>query len=234
MAFQFKQFLVDDDGCTLKVGTDGVLLGAWADVSECKNILEIGAGSGVISLMLAQRNKNALVDAVEIDNHSSVKANKNIMCSSWSDRISIYHSSIQEFSKKENLYDLIVCSPPYFRNSMKPQKREDLFSKHDDNLPYEALIAIAYKMLDNLGKFCVILPSSEEIYFKRLASAQGFYISKLLHMLPVIDKPAKRILMQFEKSRKHISYGTIAILDSPAGDYTQEYKDLTKDFYLNF
>jgi tRNA1Val (adenine37-N6)-methyltransferase len=234
MAFQFKQFSVEDTGCTLKVGTDGVLLGTWADVSGCSKILDIGTGSGVIALMLAQRNSSAMIEAVEIDKFSTEQAEKNICSSPWQDRISLFNSTIQEFAKQEKFFDLIVCSPPYFRNSMKPLKREDLFSKHDDNLPYEALIAVAFKMLNINGKFCLILPSSEEIYFKRLASAQGFHITKMLHMLPVSGKPAKRVLMQFEKSRKKLSIEEIAVLSSPAGEYTSEYKKLTKDFYLYF
>ncbi len=234
MAFDFKQFSVSDDGCTLKVGTDGVLIGAWADVQNCNTILEIGTGSGVIALMLAQRNLNALVDAVEIDSHSAETAKRNFLKSPWSGRLNVHHCSIQEYAKTNKKYDLIVCSPPYFRNSMKPLRREDFFSKHDDNLPYEALIAVSFSLLDEFGKFCVILPSNEEKYFCRLASAQGYFVAKKLHMFPVIGKPAKRIVLQLEKQRREVISEEITILEEPSGEYTDEYMSFSKEFYLAF
>jgi tRNA1Val (adenine37-N6)-methyltransferase len=234
MSFQFKQFSIDDSNCAMKIGTDGCLLGAWADVENIHSILDIGTGSGLIALMLAQRSI-AVIDAVELDRDAYNQALKNFSESHWKNRLSIFHSSIQEYVKicKKN-YDLIVCCPPYFLNSMKTPDKKRRLARHTDSLTFEELISGSLRLLKPEGKFCTILPYKSSKHFCDIALIEGYHTIKITEIEPKSEATPVRVLMQMQRNKIPVIKNRIPILDKGGKLYTQEYRELTKDFYINF
>lgn len=234
-SFAFKQFIIKQDKCAMKVGTDAVLLGAWIFPNGSKQILDIGTGTGVISLMLAQKT-DAHIDAIDIDTNAFNQATQNASESKFSSQISVIHSSLQEYSKMANKkYNLIVTNPPYFEQSLKSSDEQRSFARHADVLPFEELIDGVIKLLDPKGKFCLILPTLEAEKFRALAQKRGLFLSKLLRVKSKVNKDIdKRHLMQFEFTPTEFSEKTIAIELDERHQYTDDYKQLTKDYYLNF
>lgn len=231
--FQFKQFKVYHQQSTLKVGTDAILLGAWADINNTEKILEIGSGCGVISLMLAQRT-NAFIDAIDIDKKSCDEAIKNIEISPWHNQIKISNISFQNYCKiTEYQYDLIISNPPFFSNSLKSSDINKNLAKHNDNLSFEELAKGIYKLLKNNGKACIILPVNEANKFKLESLKQYLHCQKEIEIYTSAKKPISRILMQFGKEIKLYTKEKLTIMDEKQ-NYTQEYKNLTKDYYLHF
>lgn len=234
MAFHFKHFSVEDENCAMKIGTDGCLLGAWADVRDVKSILDIGTGSGVIALMLAQRSKMK-IDAVEIDNDAFRQASDNFEKSPWNDLLQCFHTPIQEYVKTcKKKYDLIVCCPPYFVNSLKAGDKKRNIARHTDSLSFEELLSIVSRMLHPKGKFCTIIPHNIVKIFCNLALIEGFFQVRRTHALPKVGAVPVRTLLQLERTRKIPQTDSIAILRKEGKEFTDEYKKLTKDFYLNF
>jgi tRNA1Val (adenine37-N6)-methyltransferase len=234
MSFQFKQFSINDSNCAMKIGTDGCLLGAWADVDGSASILDIGTGSGVIALMLAQRSK-ALITAVEIDKDAYLQAAENFAKSPWQRRLTVVHSSIQEYIKVcEPKYDLIVCCPPYFINSLKTNDKKRRLARHTDSLSFGELLSGSLRLLAQQGIFSTILPSDIVPHFCELALIEGYYITKVTDVEPKAAARPNRKLLQLERTKKNCSNSTIAILDKDGKSYTPEYKELTKEFYINF
>ncbi len=233
-SFEFKQFKIHQDKCAMKVGTDAVLLGAWVEPNGAEKILDIGTGTGVVALMLAQKT-SAHIDAIDIDENAFIQANQNVSESKFSDQITIIHSSLQDFSSQtHNTYHLIVSNPPYFEQSLKSIDEKRSFARHADVLPFEDLINGVIKLLDKHGKFYLILPTFEAEKFKLLAKKKGLILSKLLRVKSKINKDIdKRHLMQFEFNPTDFSEETIAIELEERHHYTNEYKQLTKDYYLN-
>lgn len=234
--FHFKQFALEQDKCAMKVGTDGVLLGAWAESSHAKTILDIGTGTGIIALMLAQRNSNAKIDAIEIDEPSCIQAKENVLNSKFKERIRIINSPLEKFSSGF-FYDLIVCNPPYFSNSLKSKSIKRNLVRHGDfaGISSEILIKSALKLLKTDGKFCLILPNTEGEIFIKEAAKKNFFCNKLTRVFSKPNKKCFRLLMQFEKKKRNFSenYLTIETGEKP-NDFSNEYKQLTKDFYLAF
>lgn len=234
-SFAFKQFIIKQDKCAMKVGTDAVLLGAWVFPNGSKEILDIGTGTGVVALMLAQKTE-AHIDAIDIDNYAFDQASQNVSESKFSNQISVFHSSLQEFAKSSTKkYNLIVTNPPYFEQSLKSSDEQRSFARHADVLPFEELIDGVKKLLDTKGKFCLILPTLEAEKFRDLAQKKGLFLSKLLRVKSKVSKDTdKRHVMQFEFTPTEFSEKTIAVELEERHQYTNEYKDLTKDYYLNF
>ena len=234
-SFAFKQFIIKQDKCAMKVGTDAVLLGAWVFPNGSKQILDIGTGTGVVALMLAQKTE-AHIDAIDIDNNAFDQARQNVTESKFSKQISVFHSSLQEFAKNSTKkYNLIVTNPPYFEQSLKSSDEQRSYARHADVLPFEELIDGVKKLLDAKGKFCLILPTLEAEKFRDLAQKRGLFLSKLLRVKSKVSKDSeKRHVMQFEFTPTEFSEKTIAIELEERHHYTNEYKDLTKDYYLNF
>ena len=218
----------------MKIGTDGCLLGAWADVEVRHSILDIGTGSGVIALMLAQRS-DALITAVEIDKDAYQQAEENFTNSPWQKRLTVVHSSIQEYIKVcEHKYDLIVCCPPYFINSLKTNDKKRRLARHTDSLSFEELLSGSLRLLCHGGKFSTILPSGIVPHFCELALIEGYYITKVTDVEPKAGAKPNRKLLQLERTKKSCSNSAIAILDKEGKSYTPEYKELAKEFYINF
>jgi tRNA1Val (adenine37-N6)-methyltransferase len=233
--FDFKKFSIKQDKCAMKVGTDAVLLGAWIISNGSRNILDIGTGTGVISLMLAQKS-SANILAVEIYKQSTEQAKLNVSQSNYFSQIQVENVSIQDLAQKsEKKFDLIVTNPPYFIDSYKSIESNRTIARHSDSLPFEELIDSVIKLLDVKGKFCLILPKNEAGIFRKMAEIKGLYLSKLLRIRTKPDKESeKRHLMQFEFKETEFSESTLVLEENESRNYTQAYKEFTKDYYLNF
>ena len=231
--FRFKKFEISQEGCAMKVGTDGVLLGAWADCSNAQTILDIGTGTGVIAIMLAQRSPNASVDAVEIDEAAFQTAEKNMENSPFSTQLNCIQDSIQDYSKiTRKEYDLIVCNPPFFTGGTLSSQNKRNNVRHTIKLPTGDLLNSARKLLTPDGKFCVILPLIEGLRFKEQAKNYNLHCTKIVEVKPKVEKSVERLLLQFEKKPIKETTQQLIIQHEKRNDYTSDYIELTKDFYL--
>ena len=218
----------------MRVGTDGVLLGAWAGQGRLNHILDVGTGTGLIALMMAQRFPVAKVDALDIDDKAVVRAKENASVSLWSDRISIYHSSFQEFIQAENhQYDLIVSNPPFFHRAFKPPDLIRHIARHDDRLPAEVLFERSSELLSRAGLLALVLPYLGHQQILELAAKHDFHPSRVLFVRPVPHKEFNRILIEFSRKPGSIERNEITIEEHGRHKYSRDYIALTKDFYLN-
>ena len=227
--FRFKQFTVHQDRCVMKVGTDAVLLGSWVNAREAKRILDIGTGTGIIAMMLAQKS-SAEIDAIDIDIDSCLQAKENAIECAWSERISIHNISFQEFSATtKKKYDLIVSNPPYFSDAPKPQTVERIQSRHTDSLSFDELASGVKKIISPSGKFCVVMPCREGKNFMDIALRHGLFSNKILHVRTVHGKE-KRILLELSPQITPIREEEITIQNGER-TFSQEYVNLTQEFY---
>lgn len=232
--FAFKKFTVKQDKCAMKVNTDSVLLGAWVHPNGSKDILEIGTGTGVIAMMLAQKT-GARIVAIDIDEGSAKQAEQNVKENNFS-TIEVRHVSVQDFAfHTDEKFNMIVTNPPYFIGSLTSPDENRTKARHTSSLPFEDLISCVVKLMHEKGKFCLILPKNEASIFREMAKLKGLYLSKLLRVRTRADKSTeKRHLMQFEFKETEFSESTLVIENDKPGSYTDEYKELTRDYYLNF
>lgn len=233
--FEFKQFRIKQDRCAMKVSTDAVLLGSWVSAPDAKHILDIGTGTGVIALMLAQKSK-AQITAIDIDGDSATQASANVADSIFSGRVTVVHESLQSLAGgATRSFDLIVTNPPYFVDSWKSNDDNRKIARHTDTLPYDVLLDGVKKLLHPRGKFCLILPTNEARKFREMAETRGLFLSKLLRVRTRLGKETeKRHLMQFEFKQSEFSESTLVIEADSNRNYTEEYRALTRDYYLNF
>lgn len=232
--FKFKQFIIHQENCGMKVGTDAVMLGAWADIDGCTKILDVGTGTGIIAIMLAQRS-NAGIDAVEIEVTAYKQAIQNTTNCSWAERLKVYHISFQDFSDvNSNLYDHIVSNPPYFVNSLKTNQKTRNIARHTDTLPYSSLLDGSLKLLSYEGKLSVILPYAEGSVFIVEAAKRGLFCNKKTNIKTVPNAPIKRLLLEFSKTANPLQEDYIVIGTGQHEQYSEKYKELTKEFYLAF
>ena len=218
----------------MKVGTDAVLLGSWVDASNAKTILDIGTGTGIIALMLAQKS-DAIIDAIDIDRNAFTQAAENITFCKWKERINSHHISLQQYTTCCNRkYDLIVSNPPYFVDSSKASEESRTNARHTDLLPFADLLNGVLNLLNYAGSFNVILPTKESQVFRAMAEDQKLFLTRLTRVITRTDRPEKRLLMQFEFTKKIIEENFITIEKDERHSYTNEYKELTKDYYLGF
>ena len=230
--FHFKQFSVRHDRCTMKVGTDGVLLGAWAGIEGANQILDIGTGSGVIALMLAQRSNSATeIDAVEIESDDAGQAIENITQSPWAQKVKVHHVSIQDFRPPKK-YDLIISNPPYFQNSFKSPDARRTKTRHSVQLSFEDLIAAVVRLLSPEGRFGVILPFQGGLQFIDLARQANLHCTRQFSFRGRAEKPIERWLLEFSITEREKQEGEILLYTS-AVNWSENYKSMTKDFYLN-
>ena len=235
--FKFKQFTVWHDRCAMKIGTDGVLLGAWAsqhrvDALLPEQILDVGTGTGVIALMLAQRFPKATIRGIELDSDAAKQATENVVASPWSNRISICNSALQVF-QPDAPYDLIVSNPPFFIKSLKSGNSARDRARHTDTLPPEALLKFASTYLTPNGKLAVIYPTEEGNIFKKLAHEHGMHLVRQCAVLPTPAKPVKRLLLEFSPTASALIEETLTI-ELSRHSYSEAYQKLTQDFYLAF
>lgn len=233
--FDFKQFSIHQDRSAMKVGTDGVLLGAWTPLTNnLLTILDIGAGTGLIGLMLAQRSIADQIDAIEIDEKAYEQCVENFENSPWNDRLFCYHASLDEFTEEmqnEMSYDLIVSNPPFYTEDYKTKDKKRDLARFQDALPFEELIESVSVLLSENGIFSVIIPFKEESKFTTIAEANQLYPFKLTRVKGTPTSEIKRSLMIFSRTRQEISEDEL-IIEIARHDYTPEYKELTKAFYL--
>lgn len=234
MAFRFKQFEIEDDDSTMKVGTDAILLGSWINTENSQSILEIGTASGVIALMLAQKT-DAKITAIDIDKNSILQAQKNISNSKCPKQIIAQNISFQDFIKSSNkTFDLIVSNPPFFDNSLKSPKTNNNLAKHNDNLSYEDLILGVKKILSKNGSFYTIFPFSEGNVFREKAEINNLFCTKTLLIKPNNKKPVNRILFKFQLNKPAIIIENKITIRNPNNNFYKEFINLTQDYYLDF
>ena len=233
--FQFKQFRIIQERSAMKVGMDGVLLGAWTDPSGAERILDIGSGTGLIALMMAQKNNKAQIDAIEVDQDAFSEAVLNCQQSSWNDRIKLELCSLKEFAvRTAQKYDLIVSNPPFFTNGIKAPLESRAQARHSDSLPLDVLISGAAGILQEKGRIALVLPIETLPEIENLAQSNGLFISRLCRVKPNPTKPVFRILIELTNSECVIQESELMIEFEKHHDYTPEYRELTKDFYLKF
>jgi tRNA1Val (adenine37-N6)-methyltransferase len=231
--FQFKQFSVAQDRCAMKVGTDAVLLGAWSALDHMPNtILDIGSGTGILALIMAQRSTAELIDALEIDSDAYEQCVHNFETSDWGDRLFCYHASLDEFVDEiEDTYDLIISNPPFYTDHFKSRNEARNKARFEDALPFEELLTSASKLLSVTGQLNVIIPFSEEINFISLAKNVDLYPIRILRVRGQEESPVKRSLISFTFQENKIEVSELTI-EITRHHYTHDYINLTKDFYL--
>ena len=233
--FRFKQFSVDQTGCAMKINTDGVLLGAMAGEGYPLNILDIGAGTGVISLMLAQRFTNAVIDAVEIDEQAAATAKSNFGNSPFKNRLSLYAKGFEQFFEDhpEKRYDLIVSNPPFYINSLQSPGVKTNLAKHAADGFFEKLISVVAPQLTEQGICWLILPVDTSALVKNLALQSGLYLQKTISIHSFKDDAAHRKILAFGKNNTQTIADKFIIYSEPKV-YTDMYRDVLKDFLTIF
>jgi len=231
--FRFKQFSVAQDQCAMKIGTDTVLLGAWTGLElQPNSILDVGAGTGILALMMAQRSTAELIDALEIDPAAYEQCVTNFETSDWGDRLFCYHASLNEFIEEiEDQYDLIISNPPFYTAPFKTENEVRNKARFEEAMPFNELLKSVAKLLSPNGNFNVVLPFSEETSFIALAAKEALYPSKILHIRGQKSSPIKRSLMCFTFKKQVVETQELTI-EIARHQYTKEYTTLTKDFYL--
>ncbi len=230
--FTFKQFTVRQERCAMKVGTDGVLLGAWAYLDGCRRILDIGTGTGVIALMCAQRAiPDVLIDAIEIDAVAAAQAADNVTASPFSGRVRVHCTALQHF-RPDAPYDHILCNPPYFTAALKSPDSRRSTARHNDSLPFSDLTAAAARMLTPDGTLSVILPTAEADTFTPVARANGLHPARRTLVHPTPSSGPKRALLAFRRGETPEPETLSLTIELAPGTYSPEYIALTRDFYL--
>lgn len=232
--FNFKQFSVEQDRTAMKIGTDGVLLGAWSPIPEnCYSVLDIGTGTGIIALMLAQRTTADQIDALEIDEDAYEQATENFENSPWSDRLFCFHAGLDELiDEPEDEYDLIISNPPFYTENFKSDNEQRDLARFEDAMPFEMLVEAADLLLSENGIFSVIIPFKEEEKFLALAEEFELFPTKITRVKGNPTSEIKRSLLAFQLfSNKEIEIDEL-IIETERHVYTEEYIALTKDFYL--
>jgi tRNA1Val (adenine37-N6)-methyltransferase len=230
--FQFKQFLINQDQCAMKVGTDSVLLGCLITINNAVNCLDIGTGTGILSLMLAQRNNELQIDAIEIDEQAFLQANNNFSSSKFSNQIQAHCCALQSFVSLKK-YDLIISNPPYFvsKNNYSIANIQRAKARHDNDLSFEDLIHSVIKLLNETGKFTLILPIAEAITFEELAIQKGLFLNKEIFIKPKPSKEPNRIIMEFSLLQKE-KIITEFVIYNDDNSQTEMYKKIISNWFL--
>ncbi|MCM2302429.1 MAG: methyltransferase [Flavobacteriaceae bacterium] len=230
--FRFKQFTIQQDQTAMKVGTDGVLLGAWVSLENPESILDIGSGTGLIALMLAQRSDAIQIDAIEIEAHAYEQAVENFENSDWSDRLFCYHASLQDFVDEiDEKYDLIVSNPPFYTDAYESINKQRSLARFESALPFEELIESTAKLLSKNGNLALITPYKEEEKVLKIALKNELFPQKITRVKGTANSEIKRslLLFSFQENTPEIDE---LIIELSRHQYTDAFKELVKDFYL--
>ncbi|MDV7137276.1 methyltransferase [Maribacter sp. TH_r10] len=239
--FKFKQFTIKQDRCAMKIGTDGVLLGAWTAINNnTYNILDIGAGTGIIALMLAQRSFAENIEAIELDGDAFEQCTENFENSPWGDRLFCFHAGFDEFvdeyteekPDESELYNLIVSNPPFYKEEVTSGDYARDSARQNTSLPFNELVEGVTKLLTKDGSFSTIIPFKEESQFLNLTRQNGLYPSRITRVKGNSTTDVKRSLLQFSFSEQKIEINEL-VIEKERHQYTDDYIALTKDFYLN-
>lgn len=231
--FQFKQFSVYQDQCAMKVGTDGVLLGAWTSVAHNPyTILDIGAGTGILSLMMAQRSNAQQIEAIEIDDDAFEQCAENFENSPWNDRLFCFHASLLEYIEAvDEKFDLIICNPPFYSEDYKTKDKSRDLARFSDAMPMEHIIFAVIHFLSKKGKFSIVLPFKEEEKYIEEASLIDLFPNRILRIKGNPTSAVKRSLIEFSFRESTTKINEL-IIETERHQYTQDYINLSKDFYL--
>jgi tRNA1Val (adenine37-N6)-methyltransferase len=226
-------FAIQQDRCAMKVGTDSVLLGAWCPIENNPfSVLDIGAGTGILSLMIAQRSNAEQIDALEIDEDAYEQCVENFENSPWGDRLFCFHAGLDEFVKEpEDEYDLIISNPPFYAEDYKSENEQRDLARFQDALPFENLIEAADLLLSENGIFAVIIPYKEEEKFINMCAEVELYPVKVTRVKGTPITEIKRSLLAFKRNECNLSAGEL-IVEINRHEYTDDYINLTKDFYF--
>ena len=232
--FQFKQFSVNQDQTAMKIGTDGVLLGAWTPIeNNPKSVLDIGTGTGIIALMLAQRSEAEQIDALEIDESAYEQAVENFENSPWGDRLFCFHAGLDEFvDDPEDEYDLIVSNPPFFSEDYRSDNEQRDLARFQEAMPFEELVEAADLLLSENGIFSVIIPFNEEDRFIELCAECELFPIKVTRVKGASTTKIIRSLLAFKRYELAVLTADELVIEISRHEYTPEYISLTKDFYL--
>jgi tRNA1Val (adenine37-N6)-methyltransferase len=232
--FNFKQFSVQQDKCAMKIGTDSVLLGAWCPIDNKPfSILDIGAGTGVLSLMLAQRTNAEQIDAIEIDENAYEQCVNNFENSPWSDRLFCFHAGLDEFiDEPEDEYDIIISNPPFYSEDFKTNDSQRDLARFQDSMPFEDLMEAADLLLSENGIFAVIIPFKEEERFIDLCAKVELFPIKITRVKGSHTTPIVRSLLAFKRYELVVLEADELVIEINRHEYTDEYINLTKEFYL--
>ncbi len=231
--FQFKQFSIHQDRCAMKVGTDGVLLGAWASLNhQPASILDIGAGTGLIALQLAQRSLAETIDAIELDDDAYEQCVANFEASPWGDRLFCYHAGFDEFvDEMDEPYDLIVSNPPFYSEDVASGDKARDKARQNNSLPFGELVQGSAQLLTEKGIFAVIIPFKEEQRFSALAEKVGLFPIRITRVKGNPETDFKRSLMEFSFKNSEPQIDSL-IIENDRHQYTEAYIKLTQAFYL--
>lgn len=232
--FLFKQFSIEQDRCAMKIGTDGVLLGAWTPLENNPNsILDIGTGTGIIALMLAQRSAATQIDALEIDEEAYEQAVDNFENAPWNDKLFCFHAGLDEFIEEpEDEYDLIVSNPPFYVEDYYSANKQRDLARFQDAMPFEDLVEAADLLLSENGIFAVIIPFKEEAKFIDLCAEAELFPIKITRVKGTHQTPIIRSLLAFKRFEMSTLSANELVIEISRHQYTDEYIELTKDFYL--
>ncbi len=232
--FQFKQFSILQDRCAMKVGTDSVLLGAWCPIENNPfSVLDIGAGTGILSLMIAQRSHAEQIDALEIDEDAYEQCVENFENSPWGDRLFCFHAGLDEFMEEpEEEYDLIISNPPFYSEDYKTENSQRDLARFQDAMPFEELVEAADLLLSENGIFAVIIPYKEEEKFIDLCAKVELFPVKVTRVKGTPNTEIKRSLLAFKRYELPVLEADELVIEINRHDYTDAYIELTKDFYL--
>lgn len=232
--FKFKQFAVNQDRCAMKIGTDAVLLGAWCPIdNNPKSILDVGAGTGILALMLAQRTNADQIDALEIDEEAYEQCVENFENSPWADKLFCYHAALDEFvDDPEDEYDLIISNPPFYSEDFKTTDEQRDLARFQDAMPFEDLIEAADLLLSENGTFAVVIPYKEEERFIDLCAEYELYAVKATRVKGSHKTPIVRSLLAFRRYELSVLTADELVIEINRHEYTDDYINLTQDFYL--
>ncbi|MFK7833604.1 MAG: tRNA1(Val) (adenine(37)-N6)-methyltransferase [Winogradskyella sp.] len=231
--FKFKQFTVQQNRCAMKIGTDGVLLGAWASVAHHPfNVLDIGAGTGILSLMIAQRSDANQIEAIEIDDDAFEQCAENFENSPWNDRLFCFHASLLEYIEAvDEKFDLIICNPPFYSEDYKTKDTSRNLARFSDAMPLEHIVFAVINFLSDKGKFSIIIPYKEEETVIEEVSLIDLFPNRILRVRGHKNSEIKRSLIEFSYTESTVQISEL-IIETERHNYTEDYMNLTKDFYL--
>jgi tRNA1Val (adenine37-N6)-methyltransferase len=228
--FKFKQFEIYQDNSAMKVGTDAILLSVWARVTKAYHILDVGTGTGIISLICAQRNDRATIEGIEIDSGGFADASLNFANSPWSNRLIAHHSDFLDFTT-EKTYDVIISNPPYFTNSLRASDPSRSAARHDDSLPAQAFLEKSASLLNSEGLLAVIFPKNQFEKWESEASLHGLYPVRICNVFTLPNRESQRVLVEYKKQACDIPEMESILIEKIPGQLSEHFKSLTKDFF---
>lgn len=233
--FKFKQFTISQTSDVFRVGTDGVLLGAWVRTDGVRSLLDIGTGTGLIALMLSYRVPEAMIFALEPDENSFNCARANIERAGKDEVITLHKTALNDFlPPAQTLFDLIISNPPFFAESLENPDPQKARFRHNFALPSSEILNFAVKYLTANGRLVLVLPYAEGNVFVAEAASSGLYCTRMTKVRSLYESGPNRLLLEFSRHRKPVSVKILTIGHPDHGGYTAEYKEITRDFYLNF